>query len=69
MIAGLGFRALAMCGCVMLVATKLFGAGAGALTTAVAAIPFALLWFSMPLVRRRGLDRSTGEEPGRTGRP
>src|SRR3979490_1474808 len=31
-IAGLAFLALAMCGCLLLVTTKLFGAGAGALT-------------------------------------
>jgi hypothetical protein len=67
-IAGLGFLALAMCGCVLLVATKLFGVGAGALTAAVAAIPFALLWFTMPLARRRGLDNSSREESGGAGK-
>jgi hypothetical protein len=55
-IAGLGFLAIAMCGCVLLVATKLFGTGAGALTTAFAAVPFAGLWFAMPLRRQRMLD-------------
>ncbi len=68
-IAGLAFLGLAMCGCVLLVTTKLFGAGAGAATAAVAAIPFTLLWFGMPLVRRRGLDDSTAGEAGRAGEP
>jgi hypothetical protein len=56
-IAGLGFLAIAMCGCVLLVATKLFGAEAGALATAIAAIPFAGLWFVVPLRRKRVLSR------------
>jgi hypothetical protein len=56
-IAGLTFLALAMCGCVLLVTTKLFGVAAGLLTTAAGATPFALLWFVMPLRRRRLLDR------------
>lgn len=57
-IAGLGFLALAMCGCVLLVSTKLFGALAGALTTAFVAVPFAALWFAMPLRRRAALNRA-----------
>ncbi len=56
-IAGLGFLALAMCGCLLLVTTKLFGAGWGALTAALAAIPFLLLWFAIPMRRAVALDR------------
>ncbi|HEY4451599.1 MAG TPA: DUF6328 family protein [Solirubrobacteraceae bacterium] len=55
-IAGLAFLALAMCGCVLLVTAKLFGVTAGVLTLAGAAVPFALLWFALPLRRRRILD-------------
>jgi hypothetical protein len=63
-IAGLGFLALAMCGCLLLIATKLFGALAGALTAAIVAIPFATLWFAMPLRRRAALDRERESSPG-----
>ncbi len=56
-ITGLGFLALAMCGCLLLVATELFGAAAGALTVGVGVIVFALLWFGMPLYRRHTLAR------------
>jgi hypothetical protein len=55
-IAGLAFLALAMCGSLLLVATKLFGTLAGALTVACAAIAFAVLWFALPLWRRAKLD-------------
>jgi drug/metabolite transporter (DMT)-like permease len=54
-IAGLIFLALAMCGCLLLVATKLFGVLAGILTLILGALPFAILWFAMPLLRRRKL--------------
>jgi hypothetical protein len=54
--AGLASLALAMCGCLLLVATKLFGATAGALTVLIGALPFAVLWFVMPLRRRRALE-------------
>ncbi|HTY95861.1 MAG TPA: DUF6328 family protein [Solirubrobacteraceae bacterium] len=57
-IAGLAFLAAAMCGCLMLVTTKLFGAPAGVVATCLAAIPFAVVWFVLPL-RRAG-----GREPG-----
>jgi uncharacterized protein DUF6328 len=56
-IAGLAFLALSMCGCLLLVATRLFGQLAGALTLAGAAVPFLLLWFAMPLRRRALLKR------------
>jgi Family of unknown function (DUF6328) len=48
-------RLLAMCGCLLLVATRLFGVGAGAVTTLAVAAPFAVLWFAMPIRRRRAL--------------
>lgn len=49
---GLALLAIAMCGSVLLVTTKLFGAGAGALTAALIGAAFALLWFIAPLYRR-----------------
>ena len=55
-VVGLAFLALAMCGCLLLVATKLFGATAGVLTLLIGAVPFALLWFVLPLRRRRDLE-------------
>jgi hypothetical protein len=55
-IAGLAFLALAMCGCLLLVATKLFGIAAGLLTAGLGALPFALLWFAAPLKRLRALE-------------
>jgi hypothetical protein len=55
-IAGLVFLALAMCGCLLLVTTKLLGEGAGLLTAALGAIPFALLWFVIPALRAARLS-------------
>jgi hypothetical protein len=55
-IVGLACLALAMCGCLLLVTTKLFGATAGAVTAALGALPFAVLWFALPLRRLRMLD-------------
>ena len=57
-IAGLGFLALAMCGCLLLVATYLFGAVVGAITLAVGALPFLIIWFAMPLRRRAQLEKA-----------
>lgn len=57
-IAGLGFLALAMCGCLLLVATYLFGAVVGAITLAVGALPFFVMWFAMPLRRRAQLEKA-----------
>jgi len=51
-IAGLVFLAFAMCGSLLLVTTKLFGATAGAITAALMAVPFGVLWFAAPLLRR-----------------
>ena len=71
-IAGLAFLALAMCGSLLLVATKLFGATAGAVTVTLGALPFGLLWFLLPLRRRaklqaHGPGNSPGGQPRRGG--
>jgi hypothetical protein len=57
-IAGLGFLALAMCGSLLLVATKLFGVVAGAFTVVLGALPFLVLWFVLPLARRAQLEET-----------
>lgn len=49
---GLVLLAAAMCGSVLLVTTKLYGATAGTITSALLAIAFALLWFGAPMYRR-----------------
>ena len=64
-IAGLAFLALAMSGSLLLVATKLFGATAGACTAAVALGVFAGLWFAVPLARLRELEQRHRDPPGR----
>lgn len=64
-IAGLACLALAMCGCLLLVTTKLFGVTAGALTAGVGALPFLLLWFAIPIRRLRMLqarERDSGPD-------
>ena len=61
-IAGLAFLAMAMCGCLLLVTTKLFGVTAGAITASVGAILFAGLWFV-------SADRSPAQARCRTTRP
>lgn len=60
-IAGLVFLALAMCGCLLLVTTKLFGIPAGVVTACIGAIPFALLWFAVPLRRLQRLNATRQE--------
>ncbi|HEV3046353.1 MAG TPA: DUF6328 family protein [Solirubrobacteraceae bacterium] len=55
-IVGLACLALAMCGCLLLVTTKLFGVAAGVATAAAGALPFVLLWFALPVRRLRMLD-------------
>jgi hypothetical protein len=55
-IAGLAFLALAMCGALLLVTTKLLGILAGVLTASFGALPFAVLWFAIPSRRRWILD-------------
>jgi hypothetical protein len=63
MLAGMTFLAVAMCGCMLFVATKLFGVLAGALAVAFAGVPFAVLWLVMPLLRRRAI-RARAPVPG-----
>jgi hypothetical protein len=57
-IAGLAFLALAMCGSVLLVTTKLFGQVAGVITAVAATLPFAILWFAVPIMRLRTVGRA-----------
>lgn len=64
-IAGLAFLALAMCGCLLLVTTKLFGIAVGVLTASIGAVPFLVLWFAVPIRRLRMLDaRHRDSAPG-----
>lgn len=67
-IVGLVFLALAMCGCLLLVATKLFGLTAGVLTACIGALPFAILWFAEPIRRQRRLQ-ANGPPTGATPPP
>jgi anti-anti-sigma factor len=53
---GLGLLAVAMCGSVLLVTSKLYGATAGTITAALVATAFAVLWFIAPLLRRAAND-------------
>jgi hypothetical protein len=55
-IVGLACLALAMCGCLLLVTTKLFGITAGVLAASIGAVPFAVLWFARPIVRLHTLN-------------
>jgi hypothetical protein len=61
-IVGMVFLALAMCGCLLLVTTKLFGVTTGLLTAALGAIPFAVLWFLIPARRAAELRRRAERE-------
>jgi hypothetical protein len=65
-IAGLVFLALAMCGALLLVTTKLFGSTTGALTAGSVAVPFVALWFVAPLMRRveHEQDEPAAKGPG-----
>jgi hypothetical protein len=56
-IAGLAFLTLAMAGSLLLVTTKLFGTSAGLITVVLAAVPFLVLWFVMPIRRHQALAR------------
>jgi hypothetical protein len=63
-IVGLACLALAMCGCLLLVTSKLFGIAAGVLTASIGALPFVILWFAIPLRRLRMLDeRNRNSKP------
>ncbi len=64
-LAGLVFLALAMCGALLLVTTKLFGATAGAVTAGAVAVPFVAVWFLAPLLRRA--EHDAGKPPGGDG--
>lgn len=67
--AGLAFLALAMGGCLLLIATKLFGAGVGALSAIFfGGLPLLTLWFAMPLRRRRQLARERPRRAPGAGR-
>lgn len=68
-IAGLVFLALAMCGSLLLVTTKLFGATAGVITAALLAVPFAGLWFAAPLVRRASREPGLATPDAQAPRP
>jgi anti-anti-sigma factor len=60
---GLVLLAVAMCGSVLLVATKLYGATAGTIAAALLGAAFAVLWFIAPLLRRAAHDHvATGAE-------
>ena len=63
-LAGLAFLALAMCGCLLLVTTKLLGAGWGVVITVLASIPFLTLWFAIPMRRAAALGQGDRESPG-----
>jgi hypothetical protein len=65
-ITGLGCLALAMCGSLLLVATKLFGVTTGLLTVALAAIFFLVTWFALPLVRKARLNSARPPSRKRT---
>jgi hypothetical protein len=56
-IVGLACLALAMCGCLLLVMTKLFGPEVGVLAAGLGAAPFAALWFALPIGRRAQIER------------
>jgi hypothetical protein len=66
-IAGLVFLALAMCGCLLLVTTNLLGAGWGALITVLAAVPFLVLWFAIPIRRARAFSTEADRDAPRRG--
>ncbi len=58
-IAGLSVFAVAMTSAVLLITHFLFGPATAIITTAIVAIAFALIWFAVP-VRRRRLRRRLG---------
>jgi anti-anti-sigma factor len=66
-IAGLAFLALAICGSLLLVTTKLFGVAGGVPTATVAAVLFGLLWFAAPWRRRVALELAAAR-PGNGAR-
>jgi Family of unknown function (DUF6328) len=59
-IIGIGFLALAMSATILLVIDVVFQKTWAAVVTALAAAMFAVLWYGMPLWRRRELDEEEG---------
>jgi hypothetical protein len=57
-IAGLAFLALAMVGVVTLTTSFIFGATQAIVATVVVGTAFVVLWYVIPLLRRRQLERS-----------
>jgi anti-anti-sigma factor len=62
---GLALLAVAMCGSLLLVTTKLYGATAGTITAALVAVAFAVLWFIAPLLRGAAHDNAAAGAAGR----
>jgi hypothetical protein len=56
-IAGLTFLAIAMVGVVLLITDVIFGVGITVGVSAVTAMAFALLWYAIPLQRKRSRPR------------
>jgi len=54
-ITGVGLLALSMCGALLFVTDVVFDGSTAAITTAVAFLVFAVLWFVAPMVRRARL--------------
>jgi Family of unknown function (DUF6328) len=68
MVIGMAALALAMTGAVMFVTDELFRETAVAVTAAAVALMFALLWFVMPLLRRRHTQAPRDRRQAKTGR-
>jgi hypothetical protein len=56
-IAGIAVLAIAICGAVFLIGDVLFGTTTTAVSTAVVAAVFLVVWYGLPLYRRSRLDR------------
>jgi hypothetical protein len=56
-IAGLGFLALSMTGVILLVTDFIFSTAAAIVAAGFAALLFAVLWYAVPLRRRRGIEK------------
>jgi hypothetical protein len=57
-VAGLAVLAVAMCASLLLISHLMFGAVAGIVTTGVAALAVAVIWYGLPLGRRMARRRS-----------
>ena len=60
-VAGLVFLAIAMTAALLVVTDVLFSTEFAVATAAVSALLFALVWFALPLARRRESDESDGD--------